>query len=162
VWLIYVEIHNAAKAAQIHDRIMEFADGYNARVGERGRLLSGGELQRIAIARAILKNAKIVLLDEATSALDTPTEGQIQYALKQLSRNRTTIVIAHRLSTIINADLILVIHAGEIVESGTHKELISKGEGTYWTMWQDQTRTEELPPGNKPIDGTVEEDTVAF
>jgi ABC-type glutathione transport system ATPase component len=139
-----VEVHDAARAAQIHDRIMEFPDGYNSRVGERGLRLSGGERQRVAIARTILKNPKIILLDEATSALDTTTERQIQTALNELSRDRTTIVIAHRLSTITSADLILCVQAGEIVEAGTHEELIARAErgegGVYWAMWQKQIR----------------------
>ena len=145
--MLMVEIHDAARAAQIHDRIMEFPDGYNSRVGERGLRLSGGERQRVAIARTILKNPKIIMLDEATSALDTTTERQIQTALNELSRNRTTIVIAHRLSTITSADLILCVQGGEIVEAGTHEELITRAErgegGVYWAMWQKQIRAEK-------------------
>ena len=147
--LMWVEVFDAARAAQIHDRILEFPDGYTSRVGERGLRLSGGERQRVAIARTILKNPKIIMLDEATSALDTMTERQIQAALTQLSKNRTTIVIAHRLSTITSADLILCVHAGEIVESGSHEELISRAErgegpGMYWAMWQKQIKAEKL------------------
>ena len=142
-----VEVHEAAKAAQIHDRIIEFPDGYNSRVGERGLRLSGGERQRVAIARTILKNPKIILLDEATSALDTSTEREIQAALNELSKDRTTIVIAHRLSTITSADLILCVQGGEIVEAGTHEELISLAErgegGVYWQMWQKQIKAEK-------------------
>jgi ATP-binding cassette, subfamily B, vacuolar membrane transporter HMT1/ACLQ len=142
------EVHDAARAAQIHDRILEFPDGYSSRVGERGLRLSGGERQRVAIARTILKNPKIIMLDEATSALDTTTERQIQTALNELSRNRTTIVIAHRLSTITSADLILCVHQGEIVEAGTHDELIAMAErgegGVYWAMWQKQIKAEKI------------------
>src|SRR5271169_6846594 len=144
--LIWVEVFDAARAAQIHDRILEFPDGYDSLVGERGLRLSGGERQRVAIARTILKNPKIIMLDEATSALDTSTERQIQTALNELSRNRTTIVIAHRLSTITSADLILCVHQGKIVEAGTHEELIAlaerEGGGVYWAMWQKQIRAE--------------------
>ena len=147
--MLMIEVFDAARAAQIHDRILEFPDGYDSRVGERGLRLSGGERQRVAIARTILKNPKIIMLDEATSALDTMTERQIQSALTSLSKNRTTIVIAHRLSTITSADLILCVHAGKIVEAGSHEELIARaerGEGPrmYWTMWQKQIKAEKL------------------
>ncbi|RIA92197.1 hypothetical protein C1645_710937 [Glomus cerebriforme] len=142
-----VEVHKAAKAAQIHDRILNFPDGYETRVGERGLRLSGGEKQRVAIARTILKQPPIILLDEATSALDTTTERQIQYALAQMTQDRTTLVIAHRLSTIVNADLILCIKDGKVVEQGTHDELIRKaeengGDGIYYEMWQKQIKDE--------------------
>lgn len=158
------EVFDAARAAQIHDRILEFPDGYTSRVGERGLRLSGGERQRVAIARTILKNPKIIMLDEATSALDTMTERQIQAALTQLSKNRTTIVIAHRLSTITSADLILCVHAGEVVESGTHDELIARAErgegpGMYWAMWQKQIKAEKLQrrksQGEKDLESPV-------
>nr|CAA78419.1 HMT1 [Schizosaccharomyces pombe] len=132
------EIYAAAKAAQIHDRILQFPDGYNSRVGERGLKLSGGEKQRVAVARAILKDPSIILLDEATSALDTNTERQIQAALNRLASGRTAIVIAHRLSTITNADLILCISNGRIVETGTHEELIKRDGGRYKKMWFQQ------------------------
>ncbi|KAF9999518.1 Homocysteine S-methyltransferase 1 [Entomortierella chlamydospora] len=137
------DITNAAKAAQIHESIIKFKDGYETTVGERGAKLSGGEKQRIALARTILKNPPIVLLDEATSALDSATESQIQSALARMTENRTTLVVAHRLSTIMNADLILCIRDGEIVERGTHAELIQKalengGEGEYYKMWKIQ------------------------
>ncbi|KAI8337667.1 P-loop containing nucleoside triphosphate hydrolase protein [Chlamydoabsidia padenii] len=134
---------NAAKAAQIHDSIMNFPDGYQTVVGERGLRLSGGEKQRMAIARTIVKNPPIILLDEATSALDTTTERYIQQALSNVTKDRTTFVIAHRLSTIINADLILVIKDGRVAESGTHDELLKQGaydQGIYWEMWQKQLR----------------------
>ncbi|CAI2173840.1 5309_t:CDS:10 [Funneliformis geosporum] len=141
------EVYKAAKAAQIHDRILNFPDGYETRVGERGLRLSGGEKQRVAIARTMLKDPPIILLDEATSALDTTTERQIQYALSNMTKDRTTLVIAHRLSTIINADLILCIKDGQVVEQGSHDELIQKaiengGEGVYYEMWQKQLRDE--------------------
>jgi ATP-binding cassette, subfamily B, vacuolar membrane transporter HMT1/ACLQ len=145
---LMTEVFDAARAAQIHDRIIEFPDGYSSRVGERGLRLSGGERQRVAIARTILKNPKIIMLDEATSALDTTTERQIQTALNELSKNRTTIVIAHRLSTITSADLILCVHQGKIVEAGTHDELIAMAErgqgGVYWAMWQKQIKAEKI------------------
>lgn len=124
------EVVAAARAANAHDFIMEFPDGYNSSVGEGGGLLSGGQKQRIAIARAVLKGAPILLLDEATSALDTQSEKLIQSALKDLMRGRTTFVIAHRLSTILDADMICVIKDGEIVESGTDAELCALG-GEY-------------------------------
>ncbi|CAG8704810.1 24374_t:CDS:10, partial [Cetraspora pellucida] len=136
------DVYKAAKAAQIHDRILTFPDGYQTRVGERGLRLSGGEKQRVAIARTILKDPAIILLDEATSALDTTTERQIQHALSNITKDRTTLVIAHRLSTIINADLILCIKDGQVFEQGTHDELIKNTEGLYYEMWQKQLRDE--------------------
>lgn len=114
--------------------------GYATKVGERGLRLSGGEKQRVAIARTLLKNPKIVLLDEATSALDTETERQIQESLSQISENRTTLVIAHRLSTIINSDQILVMKNGTIAERGTHEELLAM-QGEYANLWQKQLET---------------------
>jgi ABC-type transport system involved in Fe-S cluster assembly fused permease/ATPase subunit len=132
------EIHEACKAAAIHDKIMSFPDRYKSKVGERGVKLSGGELQRIAIARVLIKNPKIVLLDEATSAVDSSTEQLIQEAFRRLSTGRTTFVIAHRLSTIRDANLIIVIDHGEIVERGTHDELLLK-EGKYFELWTKQT-----------------------
>ncbi|OAD77785.1 hypothetical protein PHYBLDRAFT_131334 [Phycomyces blakesleeanus NRRL 1555(-)] len=142
------QVINAAKAAQIHDRIMSFPDGYNTKVGERGLRLSGGEKQRVAIARTILKNTSVILLDEATSALDNTTERQIQIALDKMTEDRTTLVIAHRLSTIVNANLILVIKDGQIVESGSHEELIKQtaskiNKGVYFEMWQKQQNEEK-------------------
>ncbi|KAI9724419.1 MAG: hypothetical protein M1812_000487 [Candelaria pacifica] len=131
------DIQNACKAAAIHDKIMTFPDGYQSKVGERGVRLSGGELQRISIARAILKDPKIVLLDEATSMVDTETEQQIQEAFRKLTKDRTTFVVAHRLSTIMNADVILVIKDGMIVERGTHREL-RKMKGKYYSLWSKQ------------------------
>lgn len=132
------EIEDACRAAAIHNDIISFPDGYNSKVGERGVRLSGGQLQRIAIARVLLKNPKIVMLDEATSAIDSAIEAQIQEAFRKLSRGRTTFVIAHRLSTIVDADCILVVEKGEIIERGTHPELIARG-GKYWELWSKQT-----------------------
>ncbi|KAI0829891.1 hypothetical protein BC628DRAFT_1314647 [Trametes gibbosa] len=131
------EIVAAAKAAQIHDRIMSFPDGYDTKVGERGIRLSGGEKQRVAIARTLLKDPPILLLDEATSALDTSTEKDIQKALQNLVQGRSSLSIAHRLSTIASADLILVLKDGRIVEQGTHGELLAQG-GIFAAMWADQ------------------------
>ena len=124
-------IKNAAKVANAHDFIMENEGGYDYNVGEGGGKLSGGQKQRIIIARAVLANPPILILDEATSALDTESERLVQDAIIKLMQNRTSIVIAHRLSTIKHADLILVIDEGEIVERGTHKELIKKEKGLY-------------------------------
>jgi ATP-binding cassette subfamily B protein len=124
------EIEDAARAAQIHELISSLPDGYDTPVGERGYRFSGGEKQRIAIARTILRNPPVLVLDEATSALDTETERAVQQALDELSRGRTTIAIAHRLSTIRDADQILVLDHGQIVERGTHEELLQLG-GRY-------------------------------
>jgi ATP-binding cassette, subfamily B, bacterial len=133
------ELEQAAQAAAIHDRIMELPEKYDTVVGERGYKLSGGEKQRIAIARVILKDPCILILDEATSALDTHSERLIQAALERLMVNRTTIAIAHRLSTILAADQILVVDGGRIVERGTHAELIERG-GLYARLYQEQFR----------------------
>ncbi len=133
------QIVNAAKVANAHDFIMENEDGYQTIVGDRGGKLSGGQRQRISIARAILKNPDILILDEATSALDTESEKLVQEALEKLMSARTSIVIAHRLSTVRNADLICVFNEGEIVEKGTHEELIEKG-GTYSKLHELQVR----------------------
>jgi ATP-binding cassette subfamily B protein len=131
------EMIAAAKAAAIHDRIMELDEGYDTIVGERGYKLSGGEKQRIAIARVILKNPRVLILDEATSSLDTHSERLIQAALEPLMKDRTTLAIAHRLSTILSADVILVVDKGEIVERGTHRELLALG-GLYSRLYQEQ------------------------
>jgi len=137
------EVIAAAKAANAHEFIMELPEGYDTRVGERGVKLSGGQKQRISIARALLKDAPILILDEATSSVDTQTEKQIQEALENLMKNRTTIVIAHRLSTIRNADQIIVLQDGEIIEAGKHDELLRAG-GLYSQLCKAQSTTEEL------------------
>jgi ATP-binding cassette, subfamily B, bacterial len=131
------EVEEAARAAYIHDRIMEFPDGYDTIVGERGYRLSGGEKQRLAIARVLLHDPRILILDEATSALDTASEREVQNALDTLMGSRTTIAIAHRLSTIVNADVINVIDAGRVAESGTHRSLLRQG-GVYASLYQEQ------------------------
>lgn len=141
------EIHRAAQMAQIHDFIVSQPDGYNTVVGERGLRLSGGEKQRIAIARAILKNPPIMLFDEATSALDSRTEREIQAQLKQVSRGRTTLVIAHRLSTIVEADEIIVLKDGGIAERGNHSQLLEK-RGEYYGMWAHQEYPTKEPPSS--------------
>jgi ABC-type multidrug transport system fused ATPase/permease subunit len=133
------EIEDACRAAAIHDDIVGFPDGYNSKVGERGVRLSGGQLQRIAIARVLLKNPKIVMLDEATSAIDSSIEALIQQAFRKLSQGRTTFVIAHRLSTIADADQILVVEKGEIIERGRHQELLMNEGGKYAELWSKQT-----------------------
>lgn len=133
------EVEDAARAAELHEQILGFPNGYDTVVGERGLKLSGGEKQRVAIARSILKGPTIMLLDEATSALDTRTERNIQASLDLVCKNRTTLIVAHRLSTVVHADMILVIQEGEIVESGHHDELLEYG-GIYASMWQQQQR----------------------
>jgi ABC-type transport system involved in Fe-S cluster assembly fused permease/ATPase subunit len=140
------EIRRAAEMAQIGDFIASLPKGYETQVGERGLKLSGGEKQRVAIARTILKGPPILILDEATSALDTKTEQDIQSALDAVAMNRTTLVIAHRLSTVVKADEIIVLRDGEIAERGTHYRLLSK-QGLYAQMWNRQreaTEAEEL------------------
>jgi subfamily B ATP-binding cassette protein MsbA len=133
----FEEIQAAAKAANAHNFILQQENGYDTQIGDRGNKLSGGQKQRISIARAILKNPEILILDEATSALDTDSEKQVQEALERLMKNRTSLVIAHRLSTIKNADMIVVLSKGEIVEQGTHDELIAK-QGEYYRLTQVQ------------------------
>ncbi len=131
------QMQDAAKAAFIHDRIMEFPDGYDTMVGERGYRLSGGERQRLSIARVILHDPRILILDEATSALDTTSERYVQAALEPLMKGRTTIAIAHRLSTIMSADVIFAINNGRIVEQGTHDALLMRG-GLYASLYEEQ------------------------
>jgi len=131
------ELEAATHAAQIHDRILELSDGYDTVVGERGYRMSGGEKQRLAIARVILKDPRVLILDEATSALDTTSERLVQAALEPLMANRTTIAIAHRLSTIIAADVIFVLERGRLVEQGTHAELLARG-GLYADLYRQQ------------------------
>jgi ATP-binding cassette, subfamily B, bacterial len=139
------ELVEACKAAAIHDHIASLPEGYDTVVGERGYKLSGGEKQRIAIARSILKNPRILILDEATSALDTHSERFVQASLAGLMQGRTTFAIAHRLSTILAADQILVLVAGEIVERGTHSELIGRG-GVYASLYNEQFQSEREEP----------------
>ncbi|MFS7192964.1 ABC transporter ATP-binding protein/permease [Serratia proteamaculans] len=138
------EIERAARLAHIHEFIVSLPDGYETRVGERGLKLSGGEKQRVAIARTILKNPAILVFDEATSALDTQTEREIQAHLREVSRDHTTLVIAHRLSTVVDADEIIVLEAGEIVERGRHDALLASN-GRYAAMWQSQYNDEQQP-----------------
>ena len=144
------EVEEAAKLAAVHDFVMASPDGYQTIVGERGLKLSGGEKQRVAIARTILKGPRILLFDEATSALDTRTEREIQTALQLVSRDRTTLVIAHRLSTVIDADEIIVLNEGAVAERGRHGDLIAQ-DGIYAAMWREQqqaARRAELSEGD--------------
>ncbi len=136
------EVEEAARLARIHDFIKSLPDGYDSMVGERGLKLSGGEKQRVAIARTILKNPPILLLDEATSALDTQTEKEIQASLREISANRTTLMIAHRLSTVVDADEIIVLEKGHIAERGSHAELLARN-GQYTRMWERQREAVE-------------------
>lgn len=131
------QIEAAARSAHIHTFINGLPDGYDTRVGERGLKLSGGEKQRVAIARAILKGPQIMVFDEATSALDTATEREIQTSLREISRHHTTIIIAHRLSTVVDADEIIVLDAGRVIERGSHTELLER-DGQYAAMWKSQ------------------------
>jgi len=150
------EVREAARLAQIHDFIITLPQGYDALVGERGLKLSGGEKQRVAIARTILKAPPILMLDEATSALDSHTEKDIQDALERVARDRTSLVIAHRLSTVVHADNIIVLDHGEIVEQGTHLELLAKG-GLYASLWARQREADEA---RERLAHALEEDDV--
>jgi ATP-binding cassette subfamily B protein len=136
------EVEQAARLARLHDFIQRLPDGYQTRVGERGLKLSGGEKQRVAIARVILKRPSLLIFDEATSALDSHTEQEIQASLREVSAERTTVVIAHRLSTVVDADEILVLDGGRIIERGRHEALLAKG-GAYASMWRRQRRAPE-------------------
>ena len=133
------EIESACHAAYIHDRILAFPEGYDTIVGERGDRMSGGEKQRLAIARVILRNPRILIMDEATSHLDSQSESYIQAALEPLMAGRTSFVIAHRLSTVLAADTILVMDRGRLVEQGTHAELLALG-GLYAQLYETQFR----------------------
>ena len=144
------ELEAATRAAAIHGRIAELPDGYDTVVGERGYKLSGGEKQRIAIARVLLKDPRILILDEATSALDTVSERLIQAALEGLMEGRTTLAIAHRLSTILRADQILVYERGHIVERGTHRELVARG-GLYARLYREQFLAQDDQPSPEAV-----------
>jgi ATP-binding cassette subfamily B protein len=148
------QIEDAARAAQIHDLVASLPDGYDTPVGERGYRFSGGEKQRIAIARTVLRNPPVLILDEATSALDTETERAVQVALDDLAKGRTTIAIAHRLSTIRDADQILVLDQGHLVERGTHEELVELG-GRYAALLRGALVDEPAnePRGDGGLDG---------
>ncbi|OQE44208.1 hypothetical protein PENCOP_c002G02931 [Penicillium coprophilum] len=148
------EVYDACRAASVHDKIMAFPDGYETKVGDRGLRLSGGEKQRVAIARTIIKKPQIILLDEATAALDSETEQNIQEALSVLSRGRTVLVIAHRLSTITTADNIVVLHEGRVAESGTHEQLLAS-HGRYTAMWQKQIRAQTESVGLEALSGKI-------
>jgi len=144
------EIIAAARAAHAHEFILRLAQGYDSMVGERGQGLSGGERQRISIARALLIDPRILILDEATASVDSETEKEIQKALENLVQGRTTIAIAHRLSTLQRADRLVVLDRGQVVEEGTHDELMAK-EGAYYGLYQAQARNMDVD-----MDDTVE------
>jgi ATP-binding cassette subfamily B protein len=146
------EIVAAARAAHVHDLIESLPNGYSTVAGERGAKLSGGERQRIGIARALLKDPPILIFDEATSALDTQNERALQEEIERVAAERTTLIIAHRLSTIVNADRILVLDHGRIVERGTHDGLLQAG-GIYARMWQLQRQSHEAraEPQGTPV-----------
>lgn len=141
----FEQVVEVSKRAQIHAFISKLPEGYDTIVGERGLKLSGGEKQRVAIARTLLKNPKIFIFDEATSSLDSHTEREIQSQLEDLSKRHTTIMIAHRLSTITHADQIVVLDQGEIMEKGTHKELLA-AKGHYASLWEKQSKGEDTIP----------------
>ena len=141
------EIEEAARLAHIHEFVMATPDGYQTMVGERGLKLSGGEKQRVAIARAILKNPAILVFDEATSALDSHTEREIQRNLREIARGRTTLMVAHRLSTVVDADEIVVLVAGRVVERGRHAALLA-ADGVYAGMWRRQQEGQQTGTGD--------------
>jgi ABC-type multidrug transport system fused ATPase/permease subunit len=145
------EIIAAAKAAHAHDFIMGFPSGYETQVGEHGMQLSGGQRQRISIARALIKNAPIIVLDEATAALDSESERHVQEAIAELCKGRTTLVIAHRLSTIMHADTILVVENGRVVESGRHDDLLRKN-GRYASFYRLQLKEQGAPPHDARVE----------
>jgi ATP-binding cassette subfamily B protein len=136
------EIENAAQAAAIHEVILSFPDGYNTLVGEKGVTLSGGQKQRVAIARTLLKNPRILILDDSTSSVDMVTESEIRAALTELMANRTTFIIAHRIQSVMNADLILVMDKGRVVQIGKHEDLVDQ-DGIYRKIFDIQTRVDE-------------------
>jgi ATP-binding cassette subfamily B protein len=142
------ELEAACRAANIHEFIVGLPEGYDTVVGERGYRLSGGEKQRVAIARVILKDPRVLILDEATSHLDSQSEALIQGALERVMEGRTSLVIAHRLSTILSADLILVMEGGRLVEQGTHAELLAR-DGVYARLYHTQFRGEEMVDGRQ-------------
>jgi subfamily B ATP-binding cassette protein MsbA len=144
-------ILQAAEAAHVMEFVSRMQDGLDTQVGEKGTKLSGGQRQRIAIARAILKNAPVLILDEATSALDTESERHIQAAMENVMHGRTTLVIAHRLSTIESADQIVVMDQGQIIEKGTHAELLAKGR-VYAGLYQKQFTENSAPDSNGEIE----------
>ena len=148
------EVIEAARAARIHEFVSQLPDGYRTQVGERGLKLSGGEKQRVAIARTLLKNPPILVFDEATSALDSETEKAIQAELAAIAANRTTLIIAHRLSTIIDADQIVVMEQGRIVERGAFRELVER-DGRFAEMWRLQLQEEEAAAAGQPVSQTV-------
>jgi ATP-binding cassette subfamily B protein len=137
------EVERAAKAAAVHDVILTFPDGYNTLVGEKGVTLSGGQKQRVTIARTLLKNPRILILDDSTSSVDTETEAEIREALNDLMENRTTFIIAHRIQSVMIADLILVMDKGEVVQMGTHEELLAQADGMYRRIYDIQTKIDE-------------------
>ena len=137
------EVERAAQAAAVHDVILSFPDGYNTLVGEKGVTLSGGQKQRVTIARTLLKNPRILILDDSTSSVDTETEASIRDALNGLMENRTTFIIAHRIQSVMVADLILVLDKGEVIQMGTHEELVSQMDGMYRRIYDIQTRIDE-------------------
>lgn len=137
------EVERAAKAAAVHDVILSFPDGYNTLVGEKGVTLSGGQKQRVTIARTLLKNPRILILDDSTSSVDTETEAEIRDALNQLMENRTTFIIAHRIQSVMVADQILVLDKGEVIQAGTHQELVVQKDGMYRRIYDIQTRIDE-------------------
>jgi len=137
------EVERAARAAAVHDVILSFPDGYNTLVGEKGVTLSGGQKQRVTIARTLLKNPRILILDDSTSSVDTETEASIREALNELMENRTTFIIAHRIQSVMIANLILVMDKGEVIQMGTHEELVAQKDGMYRRIYDIQTRIDE-------------------